>query len=177
MFRCSISEDLITDLSKTKGLLVLARNTTFRYKGKSVDIKQIAKELDVRYFVEGSVRKVGEKVRINAQLIDAATGHHLWAERYDGSLNDIFALQDQIVRKIVSSLAVKLTDDEQDHITSEETNNFEAYNAFLKGSDSFSRYNAESMKKGFSYFKTAIELDPKYWKAYAALDSYKITPV
>jgi len=168
-FSDGISEDLITDLSKSAGLLVLARNSSFRYKGKPVDIKQIAKELDVQYVVEGSVRKAGEQVRINAQLIDASTGHHLWAERYDGKLDDIFALQDQIVRKIVAALAVELSDDEEERIISEETISFPAYNAFLKGSDSFSRHDAEAMKKGVSYFKKAIELDPKYWKAYAAL--------
>ena len=168
-FSDGISEDLITDLSKSAGLLVLARNSSFRYKGKPVGIKQIAKELGVRYVVEGSVRKVGEQVRINAQLIDASTGHHLWAERYDGNLNDIFALQDRIVRKIVAALAVELTDDEQERIISEETISFPAYNAFLKGSDSFNRHDVETMKKGVLYFEKAIELDPKYWKAYAAL--------
>ena len=168
-FSDGISEDLITDLSKSAGLLVLARNSSFRYKGKPIDIKQIAKELDVQYVVEGSVRKAGEQVRINAQLIDASTGHHLWAERYDGKLNDIFALQDQIVRKIVAALAVELSDDEEERIISEDTISFPAYNAFLKGSDSFSRHAVESMKKGVLYFKKAIELDPKYWKAYAAL--------
>ncbi len=172
-FSDGISEDLITDLSKSAGLLVLARNSSFRYRGKPFDIKQIAKELDVQYVVEGSVRKAGEQVRINAQLIDASTGHHLWAERYDGKLNDIFALQDQIVRKIVVALAVELSNDEQELIISEDTISFPAYNAFLKGTDSFSRHDVEIMKKGFLHFQNAIEIDPKYWKAYAALgESY-----
>ena len=168
-FSDGMTDDLITDLSKVSGILVISRNSTFAYKGKSVDIPQIAKKLGVRYVLEGSVRKVDEQVRINAQLIDAETGHHLWAERYDGKLGDVFSLQDKIVKKIVVALAVNLTDDEQEHITSKETNSTEAYNAFLKGSDSFSRYDPELIVKGLSYFKDAIELDPNYWRAYAAL--------
>jgi hypothetical protein len=98
-----MTEDLITDLSKISGLMVIARNSTFTYKGKPVKIKQVAEELGVRYVLEGSVRKAGDEIRINAQLIDAMTGHHLWAERYDGTMSKVFALQDPITQKIVSA--------------------------------------------------------------------------
>jgi adenylate cyclase len=108
-FSDGITEDLITDISKISGLFVIARNSTFAYKGQSVDVRQIANDLGVRYVLEGSVRKAAGKVRINAQLIDSTTGGHLWAERYDGSLEDIFALQDEITAKIVSGLEVNLT--------------------------------------------------------------------
>ena len=108
-FADGLTEDLITDLSKIGGLLVIARNSVFAYKGKSVQAQQVARELGVRYVLEGSVRRAGDQVRINAQLIDAETGHPLWAERYDGSLSDIFALQDNVTARIVSELAVELT--------------------------------------------------------------------
>jgi len=138
-----------------------------------VDIPQIAKKLNVQYVLEGSVRKVADKVRINAQLIDASSGHHLWAERYDGKFGDVFNLQDKIVRKIVVALAVKLTDDEEENITRKETDIDAAYHAFLKGLDTLNRYNPKTIAKGFSYFERAIKLDPNYWRAYAALgESY-----
>ncbi len=134
-FGDGISEDLITDLAKIPDLLVISRLSSFTYKGKSVQIQQIGEELGARYVLEGSVRKANGNVRINAQLIDAATGHHLWAERYDGNTSDIFALQDKITQKIAASLAVKLTEEEQDRLTQKETKNMEAYEAYLKGSD------------------------------------------
>ena len=106
-FSDGITEDLITDLSKLSGLFVIARNSAFTYKGKAVKVQEVSKELGVRYVLEGSVRKADERVRITAQLIDATTGHHLWAERYDRALKDIFALQDEIVQKIVATLRVQ----------------------------------------------------------------------
>ena len=112
-FSDGITEDIITDLSKASGLFVLGRNTVFTYKGKAVNLERIARELGVAYVVEGSVRKAGQKVRINAQLIDGATGGHVWAERYDGDLSDIFALQDEITLKIVDALKVKLLPSER----------------------------------------------------------------
>ncbi|MDH3883462.1 MAG: adenylate/guanylate cyclase domain-containing protein, partial [Desulfobacterales bacterium] len=132
-FGDGLAEDLITDLAKISGLLVISRNSTFVYKDKSIGTKQIAENLGARYVLEGSVRKVGDQVRINAQLIDAPTQHHLWAERFDGPLSDIFALQDKIARKIVASLAVKLTEQEQEHVYRKETDNIKAYDALLKG--------------------------------------------
>jgi TolB-like protein len=116
-FSDGISEDIITDLSKISNLIVIARNSSFAYKGKSVNVQQIGQDLKVRYLLEGSVRKAGDQVRINAQLIDASNGQHLWAERYDGKMDDIFALQDKITRKIISALTLKLTAGEQKALT------------------------------------------------------------
>jgi len=164
-----MTEDLITDLSKLSGLLVIARNSTFTYKGKAVKVKQVAEELGVRYVLEGSVRKAGDEVRINAQLIDAMTGHHLWAERYDGKIERIFALQDQITKKIVSALAVKLTGSEKELVVQRGTNNAAAYDAFLKGWGHYLRLTPEDFVKAATSFKKAIELDPNYGRAYAAL--------
>ena len=170
-FGDGISEDLITDLSKIPDLLVISRLSSFSYKGKSVKIRQIAEELGVRYVLEGSVRKAGGNVRINAQLIDAATGHHLWAERYDGTTKDIFALQDKITQKIAATLEVKLTQNEQDRITQKETNNTGAYEAYLKGSTigNSLRNNVGKFVESLPWFEKAVKLDPDYGLAYAAL--------
>ncbi len=170
-FADGISEDLITDLSKIPDLLVISRLSSFTYKGKSVKIQQIAEELGVRYVLEGSVRKANNNVRINAQLIDAASGHHLWAERYDGNTSDIFALQDKITQKIAASLAVKLTEDEKDRLTQKETTNMEAYEAYLKGSTIANslRNNPEKFVESLPWFEKAIKLDPDYSLAHAAL--------
>ena len=166
-----ISEDLITDLSKIPDLLVISRLSSFTYKGKSVKVQQIGEELGVRYLLEGSVRRANGDVRINAQLIDTATGHHLWAERYDGNTSDIFALQDQITQKIATSLALKLTKEEQIHLTSKDTDNIEAYEAYLKGSNLANslRNDPDKFAESLPWFKRAIELDPDYSLAYAAL--------
>jgi adenylate cyclase len=168
-FSDGMSEDLITDLSKLSGLFVIARHSSFAYKGKAVKISQIAEELGVRYVLEGSVRKAGDQVRINAQLIDATTGHHLWAERYDGRMGNIFALQDKVTQKIVGALAVKLTPGEQQHIGAKGTDNVAAYDAFLRGWDHYLRLTPDDIGKAASYFKKAIEQDPNYGRAYAAL--------
>ena len=168
-FTDGMTDDLITGLSKLKGLLVVARNSTFTYKGKSVKVQQVADELGVRYVVEGSVRRAGEQVRINVQLIDAATGHHIWAERYDGKMADIFALQDQINQKIISTLEVKLTAVEKSRIARKETNNVKAYDAFLRGWEHYKQMTPEDFSKASSYFKEAVDLDPIYARAYAAL--------
>ena len=113
-FSDGMTDDLITDLSKVSGLMVISRNSTFTYKGKPVQIKNVAQDLGVKYVLEGSVRKVGDQIRINAQLIDAEKDHHVWAERYDGQLADVFRLQDQITQKITSALAINLTAQEKD---------------------------------------------------------------
>jgi TolB-like protein/class 3 adenylate cyclase len=168
-FSDGMTEDLITDLSKISGLMVIARNSTFTYKGKPVKVKQVAEELGVRYVLEGSVRRAGDEVRINAQLIDAMTGHHLWAERYDGKMEKIFLLQDKITQKIVSALEVKLTGGEKEQLGQKGTDNIAAYNARLEGWDHFLRYTPDSSSKAAAFFKKAIELDPNYWQAYAAL--------
>jgi adenylate cyclase len=170
-FADGITEDLITDLSQMSGLFVIARNSTFVYKGKPVRIRQVAEELGVRYVLEGSVRKAGEQVRINTQLIDATTGNHLWAKRYDGKLDNIFALQDKITQKIVAALAVKLSVGEQEKVSRKETDNIEAYDAFLKGWEHYRRWTPEDFRKAIPYFERAIELDSQYGRAYAAIAS------
>jgi len=168
-FSDGMTEDLITDLSKISGLLVIARNSTFTYKGKPVKVKQVAEELGVRYVLEGSVRRAGDEIRINAQLIDAMTGHHLWAERYDGTMGKIFALQDQITHKIVSALAVKLTGSEKELVSQKGTEKVAAYEEFLKGWVNYLRMTPDDLVKAVQSFKKATELDPNYGRAYAAL--------
>ena len=168
-FTDGMTDDLITGLSKLKGLLVIARNSTFTYKGKSVKVQQVAEELGVQYVVEGSVRKAGKQIRINVQLIDAATEHHLWAEIYDSKMEDIFALQDQINQKIISTLKVKLTAAEKSRVASKETTNINAYDAFLRGWQHYKKVTPDDFSKASAYFKEAIDLDPIYARAYAAL--------
>lgn len=170
-FAEGISEDLITDLSKIPNFLVISRLSSFSYKGKPVKVQQIAKDLGVRYVLEGSVQKANKQVRINAQLIDAATGNHLWAERYNGNTSQIFALQDKITRKIAASLAVKLTEDDRDRLLQKGTNNMEAYEAYLKGSTIANslRNDSEKFVESLPWFKKAVELDPDYSLAYASL--------
>ena len=168
-FSDGLSEDLITDLSRISGLFVIARNSTFAYKGKAIKIRQVAEELGVRYVLEGSVRKASNRVRINVQLIDATTGHHIWAQRYDGEMVDVFSLQDEITRKIIAALEVKLKGDRQEQDSKKGTNNIEAYDAFLQGWKHYRRSTIEDWGKAISYFKKAIELDPNYGRAYAAV--------
>jgi adenylate cyclase len=162
-----MTEDLITDISKISGLFVIARNSVFTYKGQAVNVRQVAEELGVRYVMEGSVRRVGNQVRINAQLIDATTGGHLWAERYDGSLQDIFALQDQVTRKIVSALKISLTDEDQKAFDQVETKIPEAYDTFLRGLEQYQLFSSESMIRARGLFEEAIKIDPNYARAYA----------
>jgi len=168
-FSDGMTDDLITDLSKVSGLMVISRNSTFTYKGKPVQIKNVAQDLGVKYVLEGSVRKVGDQIRINAQLIDAEKDHHVWAERYDGQLADVFQLQDQITQKIVSALAVSLTAQEKEGRKKDETKNIQAYDAFLIGWNYFLRQTPEEVPKAIPHLKQAIELDPEYSRAYAAL--------
>lgn len=166
-----MTEDLITDLSQMSGLFVIARNSTFLYKGKTVTIRQVAEELGVRYVLEGSVRKSGEQVRINTQLIDATTGEHLWAKRYDGELDNIFGLQDKITQKIFAALAVELSAGEKAKAGLKDTDNVEAYDAFLKGWELYRKWTPVDFHKSIPFFEKAIELDPQYGKAYAAIAS------
>jgi adenylate cyclase len=168
-FSDGMTDDLITDLSKVSGLFVIARNSVFTYKGKSVKVQQVAEELGVRYVLEGSVRRGGKKVRINAQLIDATTGHHLWAERYDGDMSNVFGLQDKITGEIVAALAVKLTSGEQEQVERKYTKSVAAYDAFLQGRAHYVRCTPDDYVKAVSYFEKAVDLDPNYGQAYAAL--------
>jgi adenylate cyclase len=168
-FSDGMTEDLITDLSRISGIFVIARNSTFTYKGKSVKIRQVAEELGVRYVLEGSVRRVGDQVRINAQLIDATNGRHLWAERYDGSMRDVFSLQDKINQKIVAALAVQLTAGEKTLLSEKGTNDPAAYEEFLKGREHYLKFTRDDFAKAEVCFKRAIELDPNFTRATASL--------
>ena len=132
-FAQGMTDDLITDISKISGLFVVSRNSVEKYKGKTVEIRQVAEELGVRYIMEGSVRRVGNEVRINAQLIDAFSGGHEWAERYDGSLKDVFAMQDRIIASIVDELEITLIAGEQAELTEIKTSNTDAYDAYQRG--------------------------------------------
>jgi tetratricopeptide (TPR) repeat protein len=164
-----MTEDLITDLSKVSGLFVIARNSVFTYKGKAVKVRQVAEELGVRYVMEGSVRRAGNQVRINAQLIDATTGGHLWAERYDGSLQDIFALQDQVTRKIVSALKISLTVEEEAQQAQRSTDNAEAHDAFLQGWAHYKLGARADLVRSIPFLEEAVRLDPGYADAHALL--------
>jgi len=168
-FADGMTDDIITDLSKLSGILVIARNSSWTYKGKSVRVQQVAKELGVRYVLEGSVRREADTVRINAQLVDALSGQHLWAERYDGAIGDVFALQDKVVGQIVAALAVKLTQDEQARVGLVETRNPQAYDAVLRGWALYRRGSEEDTNKAIALFEKAIALDPGYARAHAAL--------
>jgi len=164
-----MTEDLITDISKISGLFVIARNSVFTYKGKAVKVRQVAEELGVRYVIEGSVQRMGNQVRINAQLIDATTGGHIWADRYDGSLDDVFTMRDKITLKIVTALSVTLLDHEKSSRDLAETNSSEAYDAFLRGWTHYRLSTPEDSIKAISYLENAIELDPNFGRAHAAL--------
>jgi len=168
-FSDGISEDLITDLSRISGLFVPARNSTFAYKGVAAKLQQVCQELGVRHLLEGSVRKAGGRVRIVAQLIDGETGGHLWAERYDRDLTDVFAVQDEITHRIVESLRVKLLPSERKAIEKVPTENLEAYQYYLRGRQFFRRQMRSSLEIARRMFLRAIELDPNYARAYAGL--------
>ncbi len=168
-FSDGITEEIITALSSVPELFVIARNSAFTYKGKPVMVKQVAEELGVNYVLEGSVRKSGDTVRITAQLIDALTGRHLWAESYDRKLEDIFALQDEITMKIITALQMKLTEGNQARLLAKGTNNLEAYLKLLQGREHVYRMNKEDNALGRQLIKDAISLDPEYANAYAFL--------
>jgi adenylate cyclase len=165
-FSDGITNDIITDLSKFRELLIIASNTVFIYKGKPVKAKKVGQELGVRYVVEGSVQKAGDKVRINAQLIDTATGHHLWAERYERNLKDIFALQGEIVQMIVTTLAIKVDVAERARAMRKDTDNLEAYDYVLRGKEFILRGTRSANIKAKEMFKKAIEQDSRYASAY-----------
>ena len=168
-FADGMTEDLITELSKISGLFVIARNSTFAYKGKTIAIRQVAEELGVRYILEGSVRRAGDQLRINAQLVDATTSGHVCAERYDGSLADVFALQDEVTQNIVTALEVNLTAAERERRARKETDAPEAYDAFLRGWGHYRLETPEDFAQSLTYFEEAIRLDPNYGRPRAAL--------
>ena len=162
------AEDIITDLSKISGLFVIARNSSFSYKGTNTDIKDIAAEFGVRYVLEGSVRRVEDRVRVTVQLIDATTGGHVWGERYDRDLGDIFVLQDEITENVVTALEIRLTKGEQEHLGRRYTDNVEAYDLYLRGREHQLR-GTRGYDQARQLFEQAIELDPEFAAAYAEL--------
>ena len=168
-FADGISEDIITGLSKLPQLFVIARNSSFTFKGQNVHVQDVGTKLGVRHVLEGSVRKSGNRVRITAQLIDAASGGHLWAERFDRDLTDIFAVQDDVTQHIVGALAVNLTVDERQRLSSEHTRNPEAYDCFLRGRELWHGLTEATNIAARDLLLRAIELDPKFAAAHAFL--------
>ena len=168
-FSDGITEDVITDLSKVSGLFVVARNTAFTYKGKPVKVQEVCKELGVKYALEGSVRKAGARVRVTGQLIDATDGGHVWADRYDRDLTDIFAIQDEITHAIVEQLKVKLLPQEQRSIAKAPTDNVEAYTYYLRGRQFLHRHSKSYYQLARRMFAKAVELDPAFARAYAGI--------
>jgi len=164
-----MTEDLITDISKVSGLFVISRNSVFTYKGKAVKVRQVAEDLGVRYVMEGSVQRLGNKVRVNAQLIDATTGGHIWADRYDGSMDDVFTMRDGITQKIVSALKISLTGDEVAQQTQHSTDNAGAHDAFLQGWSHYKLGGKADFARSIPYLEEAVRLDPGYADAHALL--------
>jgi adenylate cyclase len=168
-FSDGLTEQIITNLSKLPNLFVIARNSTFTYKGKPVKVKQVSEELGVRYVLEGSVQKSGDRMRITSQLVDAITGYHLWAERYDREFGDVFALQDEITMKVLTALQVKLTRGEQAHIGARNTDNIEAYLIFLQARHHQRKTHREGNILARKLCEEAIALDPKFADPYGLL--------
>jgi adenylate cyclase len=168
-FSDGITEDLITDLSKISGLFIIARNSSFAYKRRSVKVQEIGRDLGVRFVLEGSIRKAGNRVRITAQLIDAGSGGHLWAERFDRELTDIFATQDEVVEKIVAALAVNLTQGEAQRLRRRGTASVEAYETWLRARELLSRSTREAIAQAKAMYRRAIEIDPNFAAPHAGL--------
>jgi adenylate cyclase len=168
-FSDGMTEDIITDLSKVSALFVIARNSSFSYKGRSVKVQEIGRDLGVRFVLEGSVRKAGNRVRITAQLIDAGSGGHLWAERFDRDLTDIFATQDEVVEKIVGVLAVKLTQGEEQRLRRRDTDNVDAYECWLRARNLLGRGTRESIAQAKAMHRRAIEIDQNFAAPHAGL--------
>ncbi|MBA2623211.1 MAG: adenylate/guanylate cyclase domain-containing protein, partial [Chthoniobacterales bacterium] len=166
-FSDGITEDIITDLSKVSGLFVVARNTVFTYKGKPVKVQQVGQELGVAFILEGSVRKAGSRVRVTGQLINGKDGGHVWADRFDRDLTDIFAIQDEITHAIVEQLKVKLLPQEKKSIGQTPTDNVEAYTYYLRGRQFLHRHSKSYYQLARRMFAKAVELDPLYARAYA----------
>ena len=164
-----LTEEIITALSKVPKVFVIARNSVFTYKGKPVKVNQVAEELGIRYVLEGSVRKGGDKLRITAQLIDAISGHHLWAERYDTNLKDIFAVQDELTKNIITAMQIKLTSGDQARVDAKGTENLQAYLKYLEARENVNQLNKESNARARQLAQESIELDPEYPMPYRIL--------
>jgi TolB-like protein/Tfp pilus assembly protein PilF len=165
-FADGMVEDIITALSRFRNLFVIARDSSFTYKGRSEKVQTVGRELGVRYVLEGSVRKVGNRVRITGQLIDAATGSHLWADRFDGTLEDVFDLQDQVTASVVGAIAPRLEQAEIERAKRKPTESLDAYDYYLRGMAAVHRWEREANKEALSLFYKAIELDPNFASAY-----------
>jgi adenylate cyclase len=168
-FSDGITEDITADLSKISGFFVIARNSAFTYKGKAMKVQEVSREMGVRYVLEGSVRKAGEQVRVTAQLIDGPSGGHVWSERYDRPLTDIFVVQDDIVRQLVIALRVEVQEAEQERVRHIPTNNLTAYDSVLRGVEYLGPFTKEAVAQARPMFEQAIALDPQYALAYALL--------
>lgn len=160
-------EDIITALSHFRQLFVIARNSSFVYKGRAVDVKQVSRDLGVRYLLEGSVRKAANRIRITAQLIDAQTGVHLWAQRFDGGLEDIFDLQDQVTVRVVGEIAPKLEQAEIERSKRKPTDSLDAYDYYLRGREKLNRGTREATDEALSQFYEALQIDPDFASAHA----------
>jgi TolB-like protein/tetratricopeptide (TPR) repeat protein len=167
-FADGVVEDIITALSRFSGLFVIARNSSFTYKGRSVDIKQVGSELGVRYVLEGSVRRGGHRVRITGQLIDASTGAHLWADRVEGASEDIFDLQDQVTMSVVGAIAPRLERAEIERAKRKPTESLDAYDYYLRGMEHFYQEGRDNLDQAMRLFSQATERDPAFASAYAA---------
>jgi TolB-like protein/Tfp pilus assembly protein PilF len=168
-FSDGITEDIITDLSKISGLFVIARNSAFTYKGRAVKVQEISRELGVRYVLEGGVRKSGSRVRITAQLIDAHTGGHIWADRYDRELTEIFAVQDEVTKKIVDALSLKLSAPERQRVEHRGTGVIDAYDFLLRGRQQMQLFTRATNAEARLMFERAAELDPRFASAFAGI--------
>src|SRR5262249_49888722 len=166
-FADGMVEDIITALSHFKALFVIARNSSFTYKGRAVDVKQVGRELGVRYVLEGSVRKATNRVRITGQLVDTATGAHLWADRFDGGLGDIFDLQDQVTVSVVGAIAPAVEKAEIERARRKPTESLDAYTLYLRGLPRLYQFaNPQAIEDACRLFNSAIELDPDFASAY-----------
>jgi TolB-like protein len=168
-FCAGITEDILTDLSKIKGLRVASRNAVARYRGAPVDLPRVASDLGVRSVLEGSVRRAGDRVRITAQLINATNGFHLWAERYDRTLADVFAVQEEIAKSIADALRVALTPAESENLVKDRPDNVRAYDLYLRGRQRYGSYTAEAIREALELFHQAIAIDPDYALAWAGV--------
>ncbi len=166
-FADGVTEDIITALSNVQSFFVIARNSTFTYKGTSVDVKDVGRQLGVRYVMEGSVRKAGNRVRVTAQLLDAGSGKHIWADKYDGALDDIFDLQDEITSTVIGAIEPRLHRAELERVRQKRPDSLDAYDYVLRGLASMNKLTPEDTAEGLHQFRLAIERDPNYGRAYA----------
>ena len=166
-FADGIVEDITTAIARLPWLFVIARNSSFTYKGKAVDVKQVGRELGVRYVLEGSVRKAGNRVRITGQLIDTATGAHIWADRFDGALDDIFELQDQVASSVAGAIEPRLRMAEIERASRKPTESLDAYDLYLRALAQINKYTEEGMREAVILAKRALAIDPSYAPAAA----------